>query len=426
MSTMIDNTVLVTVLNKIHDNTLSQDDLPELRDIINDANVAYGDGYPIIEDSVYDVLRQALESIEPEDTLVTDTWEQSSTSTNDDFTEAISSWGSMLNQHPMLSIKTAKGINDSYYVAYIANLLNILLTNDSINLHFSYKINGHGIRLVYNNGELVSATSRARGGHGDNLLPLIKDIAPNHINRTGLIEIRGELCLPLSNLDRAREYNPDIKSALSAVTSLKASPSKYHNLLTILYYGYYEDGVDFKAKTDEYQFLSDLGFITPQYMTQSLSKDYDFNTISDIIQKNLSDFESAYDDFGYFCDGVVCTIDDYELFDEQPIEGSYSTGNIALKMGLWRQTGYVGIVKEIIWIPGKTVLNPVALVVDPNTREDGVLVSEGFRVKKVPLYNLSVIVRLNLSIGSYLCFNYGGESGVIPTFENGQLVTDKD
>lgn len=426
MSTMIDNTVLVTVLNKIHDNTLSQDDLPKLRDIINDANVAYGDGYPIIEDSVYDVLRQALESIEPEDTLVTDTWEQSSTSIDDDFTEAISSWGSMLNQHPMLSIKTAKGINDSYYVAYIANLLNILLTNDSVNLHFSYKINGHGIRLVYNNGELVSATSRARGGHGDNLLPLIKDIAPNHINRTGLIEIRGELCLPLSNLDKAREYNPDIKSALSAVTSLKASPSKYHNLLTILYYGYYEDGIDFKTKTDEYQFLSDLGFTTPQYMTQSLSKDYDFNTISDIIQKNLSDFELSYDDFGYFCDGVVCTIDDYELFDEQPIEGSYSTGNIALKMGLWRQTGYVGIVKEIIWIPGKTVLNPVALVVDPNTREDGVLVSEGFRVKKVPLYNLSVIVRLNLSIGSYLCFNYGGESGVIPTFENGQLVTDKD
>ena len=56
----------------------------------------------------------------------------------------------------MMSIETAK----SYNCDALMNFINRLPEETSY--FASYKINGHGIRVVYKDGDLVSATSRGR------------------------------------------------------------------------------------------------------------------------------------------------------------------------------------------------------------------------------------------------------------------------
>jgi NAD-dependent DNA ligase len=420
-------------LNSISEGIITPSTISDIRGILNEANRAYASGEPIIEDSIYDSLRDTLASYDPEDSLVKETWEQSSSEPDDAFKIALRDHGYLLHEHPMFSIKTVKSVQDPYYIEWIDSVVRKASTSN-IQLHMSYKINGHGIRVVYDDGVLVSATTRARGGHGEDILPLISNIIPNKLPSnveaptSGTIELRGELCLPLSNLPKAREYNTGIKSALSAVTSLKAATDpEVQKLLTVLFYGYYNDSeILFDSKTQEYNSLSELGFDVPMYTTVNIEQGSDFDTVESIIQSNFQEFEATYDAFGYFCDGVVVTFDDSHISHDCEIDGSYSKSSMALKIGTWRQTGYVGKIESFKWIPGKTVLNPVAVVSDPNDgSEEGVLVAEGFRVKNIPLYNPSVIFALQLDINSFVHFNFGGESGVVPTYENGELVTSK-
>ena len=396
------------LLTKISQGLLTNEDIPLLETLLNGANKAYADGEPIIEDSIYDVLRGALEKIDPENSLVKDTWEQSI----DGFKNAVGQYGELLEKNPMLSIKTVKSFADDYFTDYCNRVANRTL-------HFSYKVNGHGIRAVYEDGKLVSATSRARGGHGDDLLPLMKNVMPSELPLEGVVEIRGELCIKIANLDKAREYNPGIKSPLSAITSLKAAPPEYQKLMTVLCYGYYADGVEFTTKAEEYQKLEFLGLETPGWAVVEYTDDS-----QEVIKTAFAQMEEMCT-FEYFYDGVVVTLNDYAEYHQMPLDGAYSLGSMALKIGKWSQVGYTGVIDHFEWLPGKTVLTPIAVVFDPESGEDGVLVSEGFRVRNVPLYNLAVILQLELDVGSVVHFNYGGEAGVVPVDEAGNTVSAK-
>lgn len=378
-----------------------------------------------VADSIYDYLYETLKKVKPTSGLFSEIWDEEGDIT--DYTE-------ILVKNPMMSIETAK----SYTCDALENFIDRL--PDDASYFASYKINGHGIRIVYKDGDLVSATSRGRSSASRDLTQKLIWILGEHnsaLEEYGLVELRGELALRIDRLDEVRErFNEGVKSAFSAVSSLikPSSTQEECEMLDFLCYGFLCDGFSFVDREEEFQEIQRCGFLTPEFMLiESIRKEEMLDTLKEVV----SVFEDNYEEFGFFCDGVVFEVNSRELFAELGIEGNHNKGNIALKVGVWEQITYTGYVNTIIWKRGKVKLSPVAIVSDnpddvlldengnPTNLEDiGVLTSQGNRVKRVPLYEPKNILVLEAYPGRLLNFRYGGEAGVVPCFPDGRLLKE--
>lgn len=397
----------------------------KLEEIILDCNSEMsGTATNAVADSIYDVLYDMLKTVKPTSGILSEIWEEDGDIV--DYTE-------LLNKNPMMSIETAKSLDCKAIIDFMNRM------PDETGYFASYKINGHGIRVVYQNGNLVSATSRARSSAGRDLTGHLKVILGEYQESLAdydMVELRGELCLPINRLSEAREFNPVIKSAFSAVSSLikPSATVEEVSLLDFLCYGFIMDGCEFDTREEEFQFISKLGFKVPENMLiESEYKSEFFPMVEAIIQG----FEDSYEDFGYFCDGVVLEVNDRKLFNELGSSGNHNNGNIALKVGLWEQCSYSGYVQKILWTRGKSKLSPVAIVADSpdmliededgdivNMEELGVLTAQGNKVRRVPLYEPKNLLILDAYPGDVVYFRYGGEAGVVPCFPDGRLLKE--
>lgn len=396
-----------------------------LEKIILDCNASMNNLEEVqVADSIYDTLYYALKQVKPSSGVFSQIWEEDGDIT--DYTD-------LLVKNPMMSIETAKSYDCDELQKFIARV------PFNTSYFASYKVNGHGIRIVYDNGYLVSATSRARSSGGRDLTRHMKILLGGYNENLvdyGLVELRGELALKLDRLEEARSFNSSIKSAFSAVSSLiKPSASEGEiSLLSFLCYGLLVDGFAFDTKEEEYQAIQDAGFQTPEFLlVEELNQEDLADTIKDIVVA----FEENYEEFGYFCDGVVLELNNRDEFIALGTEKKHNLGNIALKVGVWEQSQYCGVINKIIWTKGKNKLSPVAIVSDElgdliedengklvNLSEIGVLTSQGNRVKRVPLYEPKNIMILDAYVGETLYFRYGGEAGVVPCFPDGRLLKE--
>lgn len=400
--------------------------IEELEAIILECNSLQKTDYTNrVADSIYDTLYDMLKQVNPESDILSNIWEDEGNIT--DYTD-------LLVKNPMCSIETAKSYDCKELLSWIESM-----PEESESYFASFKINGHGIRVVYENGYLVSATSRARASAGRDLTRQAKIMLGEYNENLadyGLVELRGEACLKLDNLEKAREFNPAIKSAFSAVSSLiKPSATEEEvQLLDFLCYGFLSEGFSFTDREEEFQFIQEMGYQTPEFLVvESATRD----TLPEVIKSVVEAFEEAYEDFGFYCDGVVLEINRRDLFAELGTEGNHNRGNVALKVGLWKQDQYVGYVQKIIWTKGKSKLSPVALVADEpnkaiedfegnviNYNDLGVLTAQGNTVRRVPLYEPKNILILDAYEGNLIYFRYGGEAGVVPCFSDGRLLKE--
>lgn len=413
MNTVVEIGNLLSQVDLYGVSSLQEDKIEALERYIQDCNEAMnGDGEPLVEDAIYDKLVQLLTQVRSDSPVLQELWSE------DD--EVVGSYNKLLEENPMVSILTVKSWNDDAITQFIQRM------PETANYLASYKINGHGIRVVYNDGNLVEATTRGRSTNGRNITEHVKIILGDYneaLSEYGLVEIRGELALKLSNLDKAREFTPGLKSAFSAVSSLiKPSATKEEvELLDFLTYGVYIKDYDFSSKEEVFSQLSEWGFETTEYISlEDISKDDLLENMKEVV----SALESNYEEFGYFCDGVVFEVSDGDVRSYLEGEGKYHNYNLALKVDSWSQDIYTGYIKEVTWKRGKFKLNPVAVVVEDLNSNEGVLTVQGNRVKNIPLYNPKNILILKAYIGSPLSFKYGGEAGVVPCFPDGKLLSE--
>lgn len=397
----------------------------ELESILTECNTLQKTDYVNrVADSIYDTLYSMLKEVSPKSKLLSEIWEDEG---------EIAEYTSLLVKNPMMSIETAKSYSCNEILNWKENM------PEEASYFASYKINGHGIRIVYENGVLVSATSRARASAGRDLTRQAKVILGEYndsLKDFGLVELRGEACLKICNLEKAREFNPDIKSAFSAVASLiRPSASEEElKLLDFLCYGFIVDGFSFTDREEEFQEIESHGYDVPQYLVIESATRED---LIDLCESIIESFEESYEDFGYYCDGVVLEVNDRDLFAELGIEGNHNKGNIALKVGLWEQDVYCGYVQKVLWTKGKSKLSPVAFVSSEpdhiqyspdgkiiNINELGVLTAQGNSVKRIPLYEPKNILILDAYVGNLVYFRYGGEAGVVPCFPDGRLLKE--
>ena len=413
MNTVVEISNLLSQVDLHGVSSLQEDKIEALERYIQDCNEAMnGDGEPLVEDAIYDKLVQLLTQVRSDSPVLQELWSE------DD--EVVGSYNKLLEENPMVSILTVKSWNDDAITQFIQRM------PETANYLASYKINGHGIRVVYNDGNLVEATTRGRSTNGRDITEHVKIILGDYneaLSEYGLVEIRGELALKLSNLDKAREFTPGLKSAFSAVSSLiKPSATREEvELLDFLTYGVYIDDYDFSSKEEVFSQLSEWGFETTEYISlEDISKDDLLENMKEVV----SALESNYEEFGYFCDGVVFEVSDGDVRSYLEGEGKYHNYNLALKVDSWSQDIYTGYIKEVTWKRGKFKLNPVAVVVEDLNSNEGVLTVQGNRVKNIPLYNPKNILILKAYIGSPLSFKYGGEAGVVPCFPDGKLLSE--
>ena len=413
MNTVVEIGNLLSQVDVHGVSSLQEDKIEALERYIQDCNEAMnGDGEPLVEDAIYDKLVQLLTQVRSDSPVLQELWSE------DD--EVVGSYNKLLEENPMVSILTVKSWNDDAITQFIQRM------PETANYLASYKINGHGIRVVYNDGVLVEATTRGRSTNGRDITEHVKIILGDYneaLSEYGLVEIRGELALKLSNLDKAREFTPGLKSAFSAVSSLiKPSATKEEvELLDFLTYGVYIEDYDFSSKEEVFSQLSEWGFETTEYISlEDISKDDLLENMKEVV----SALESNYEEFGYFCDGVVFEVSDGDVRSYLEGEGKYHDYNLALKVDSWSQDIYTGYIKEVTWKRGKFKLNPVAVVVEDLNSNEGVLTVQGNRVKNIPLYNPKNILILKAYIGSPLSFKYGGEAGVVPCFPDGKLLSE--
>ena len=200
---------MLSFIDTYGENGFDDSKVEELEQLILDCNSEMsGTATNAVADSIYDTLYDMLKTVKPESHILSEIWEEDGEIT--DYTD-------LLVKNPMMSIETAK----SYDCKALSDFIDRM--PDETGYFASYKINGHGIRVVYDNGNLVSATSRARSSAGRDITRHLKIVLGDYneeLAEYGVVELRGELCLPIDKLAKAREFNPAIKSAFSAVASL--------------------------------------------------------------------------------------------------------------------------------------------------------------------------------------------------------------
>lgn len=430
---------------------LDSSQVEQLERIIEECNNSANRGEQLVVDAIYDRLMEILRQVSPESELCKYIWEDS----NEELDENDDS-DRLFLANPMYSIRTCK----SYNCDEILDFVKRLPDDKEFEAHLSIKENGHGIRVVFKNGELYKARSRARSSAGRDLThqasifleELGVDSIPD-LEGMDYCEVRGEMVLPFSNLEEAKQFNPEIKSAFSAVASMSrdSATDDEIKLLHFVAYSIYSDDLDFVSKEDEYTYLESLGFETPMsWVVGGLTKDTLLEELPSIIadcEEAVKPDDNGQNGYDYYSDGVVFELNDRDLFREMGSDGTkYKYGNIALKVDYWKQDFYTGVVQTILWTKGKSKLSPVAIVSEDadmirfkdygdhayitsideidNPKELGVLTAGGNKVTRVPLYEPNNMLMLQAYKGEVVNFRYGGESGVIPCFPDGTPLVE--
>ena len=153
---------------------LQEDQIEALEGYIQRCNEAMNlDGEPLVEDAIYDKLVQLLTRAKSDSPILQELWSKDS--------ETVGSYNQLLEENPMVSILTVKSWEDDNIRQFIQRM------PETANYLASYKINGHGIRVVFEDGYLVEATTRGRSTNGRDITEHLKVILADE----GLVEIRG-------------------------------------------------------------------------------------------------------------------------------------------------------------------------------------------------------------------------------------------
>lgn len=383
-------------------------DIDALESYVEELQDAAADGEPLVEDSVYDQYRRLLEQVKPDSAILSRNWEKDSDEPIDNTLDEF------LISKGMTSIKTCT--NDSEIS--IRQEQHKALNKDEIEYLISTKLNGHAFRAVYKYGELVSGTTRGRNTKGRSLLRHLKVILPNTIEEwkyTPLTEVRGELLVKQSIFDSQLKHIR--KSPLAAVTSLsKDSATDVEiGLLSAVCYKIFQSEMAFDTLSDEMEHLDRVGFETPYRVKQVIKVSELISSLNDIVD----DFGQKYQSgqlCDYNCDGLVCAINDNIDFYKLGKDKNAWQGNLALKYGVWECSHYQSTIESIEWVQGKQWLIPKARIKPITT-------TSGQTVYVVPLYNVGILRKLNLTVGSSIDFRFGGETGVMLLTPDGKSVS---
>lgn len=190
-------------------------------------------------------------------------------------------------------------------------------------------------------------------------------------------------------------------SRMAAISMLRVEiEPKYYKHLR--FYAYRAEGIKCNTAWGTFKKLEELGFTTPPKIYIKASEvPKDFEAFKVWLKSKMDWFYEENKKYDLPADGIVVDINDKNFVGVT--DGHYTSRDCALKFEYWSEKYYVGVIKDIL-IEQQRVLASVVVLIEPLVTEDGVT------VRRVTGYNLDILVKNHLTVGSKVYFGRNSEA----------------
>jgi DNA ligase (NAD+) len=309
---------------------------------------------------------------------------------------------------PMLSLANAR--NEEELAAWVVRSERYLARQGvemgDVRFVTEPKIDGLAISLVYEDGVLVRGATRGNGEVGEDVtqnlrtigaIPLRVEDAPR------LLEVRGEIYLPLSAFARLNEQraaageptfmNPR-NSAAGSIRQLDPALAASRPLSMWCYSVGEVDGLEFDTHHEWLEWLRDHGFrVNPEVGLH--------DTVDEVVAA-CNAWQERRDRLDFEIDGVVVKVDDLDLQRQLGVVGREPRGAIAWK---FPPTTATTTLEQVAWNVGRTGHMVPFAVLEP-VQVSGVI------VKLATLHNEEDLLRKDVREGDEVIVMRAGD--VIP------------
>ncbi len=310
----------------------------------------------------------------------------------------------------MLSLENA--FSDADILNFDRRVKADLMTDESILYTAEPKMDGVAVELVYENGRLISASTRGDGETGEDITANVKTIRsvpillqPHKKEQIipARLEVRGEVVISRQGFKRLNEDMLSQGLALfanprnAAAGSLRQLDSKItaKRPLEIYFYGIGEvEGLSFKSHWDWLYALKELGFRINSHIKPKI--------IIDAVCKYYKELEDMRDELPYDIDGMVIKIDSMQFQEQLGTRARNPKWALACKFKAIQETTRV---LDILVQVGRTgAVTPVACLESVNIG--------GVNVSRATLHNEDEIEKKDIRIGDTVLIQRAGD--VIP------------
>ena len=240
----------------------------------------------------------------------------------------------------------------------------------------SIKCDGLSVRLVYENGELVSANTRGDGYIGGDITEhahYIQDI-PLIIPKSGHVVIDGEVVILKHNFD-SNHFKNQRNAAAGALALLDMNEVKSRKLSFIAWDIISIDDYNIKTYSSKIVTASFFNFKAVPFHIVTKNED---------IEEAITYCQRQAKEIGCPCDGVVFKYDDLEYGASLGATAHHFRDAIAWKPGIKE---YETEVKDIEWTMGRTgQLTPILIYNDIDI--------DGSTCNRASLHNITVMTQL--------------------------------
>ncbi len=308
---------------------------------------------PEIPDAAYDALideLRALEADHPE--LVTP-----DSPTQRVGGKPLERFAQVEHLQPMLSLANARNEEELRAWATRVEALRAKLELEDRPLEYvaEPKIDGLAISLVYEQGRLVRGATRGDGQVGEDVTHNLRTISsiPKRLgDAPPLVEVRGEVYLPLADFARLNELRAEAgeptfanprNSAAGSIRQLDPAVAAARPLSILCYAIGAVEGLEFETHRDSLDWLDANGFpISPRIAT---------HPDPESLARGCRDWEERRGGLDFEIDGVVAKVNDLALQRALGVVGREPRGAIAWKFP--PMTGTT-ILRSVMWNVGRT------------------------------------------------------------------------
>lgn len=331
----------------------------KLIDYLNARAKEYAEGCPTISDTEWDKLYFELQHLEKELGCIY----PDSPTQNFNY-NVVDKLNTVVHNTPMLSLDKVKDIEE--LSAFAEKEDSLLMT----------KMDGLSCELIYENGELIEASTRGDGIEGENVTHnalKIKNI-PVKISYKERLVIHGEVIIKTDDFEKTEGYKHCRNYAAGAIRLLNSKESEGKNLRFIAW-EVLEGLDDYTLLSEKLDTIKGFGFTIVPYIK--------FRHES-IKEENIHEIFTITKKYYYPCDGAVVKYDLIELKDILGQTSHHFKNALAFKV---IEDTYETKLIDIEWTMGRTgILTPVAIFES--------IEIDGCEVSRASLHNVSILEEL--------------------------------
>ena len=347
--------------------------MTELIQILNKASESYyAKDEEIMSNFEYDALYDELVTLEEKTGIVL-----SNSPTHNVGYAAVDFLPKETHDRPMLSLSKTKSREE---------LASWLTDKEGL---LSWKLDGLTVVLTYENGELSKAVTRGNGEVGEVITPNARTFTniPLKISFKEKLVLRGEAVISYSDFEKVNaeiedeedKYKNPRNLCSGSVRQLNSEITAKRHVRLVAFSLVSAEGRDFTYRSEEYDFLSSLGFEVVEH----------FKVTKDTVGERIAYFADRIKTYDIPSDGLVLCYEDIAYGKSLGMTAKFPRDSIAFK---WQDETARTTLREIEWSPSRTgLINPLAIF-------DSVEL-EGTSVSRASVHNLSVLEDLKLGIG---------------------------